>query len=123
MATIKLQKRDVSVSPVSTNRKPDLFSKCLTPTGVSFLLFILIVGTCFLYLSEFNNIASQGVIINDLERSRSELIIQNEVWNMRIARLKSLDVIEQQDVVKSMEFIGPEDLEFVDLDNREEESE
>lgn len=120
MATIKLQKRDVSVDPVLKSRKPDLITRSLNPVTLSVVLFMMIVATCFLYLSEFNNIASQGVIINDLERERSELIIQNEVWNMRIARLKSLDVIEQQDVVRRMEFIGPDDLDFVDLDQRQE---
>ena len=80
-------------------------------------LFSAILLTSFLYLSSFNDLASQGVLINDLERKRSRLIIENEVWNMRIANLKSLDVIEEQDVVRRMESIVPEEIEFVDLRN------
>ncbi|MDP3976248.1 MAG: hypothetical protein Q8P95_05030 [bacterium] len=79
------------------------------------VLVILVSFTSFFYLSEFNQVASQGVIINSLERERAKLIIENEVWNMRIARLKSLDVIEMQDVVQRLPIIDPAEIEFVDL--------
>lgn len=74
-----------------------------------------------MYLDEFNDIATQGVIINSLEIDRSRLIIQNEVWNMRIAQLKSLDVIEQQSVVNRMPTIDPAEIEFINLDQKAKE--
>ena len=81
----------------------------------------LMAFVCFFYLAEFNNIATQGVIINELERKRSRLIIENEVWNMRIAQLKSMDVIQHQDVVKKMPPVSPAELEFIDLDYKKPE--
>ena len=89
--------------------------------NVYFVIFCLIVFNVllgFFYLSEFNAISTQGVIINDLENQRNELIIENEVWNMRIANLKSMDVIQQQSVVKRMVSIDPAEIEYVDLDTR-----
>lgn len=74
-----------------------------------------------MYLSAFNQISSQGVFINQLERARSELIIENEVWNMRIAKLKSMDVIEEQDVVYRMPNVDPAEIEFINLDRMREE--
>ncbi len=88
---------------------------------LSFFLALFIVGTCFMYLSAFNQISSQGVFINQLERARSELIIENEVWNMRIAKLKSMDVIEEQDVVYRMPNVDPAEIEFINLDRMREE--
>jgi hypothetical protein len=118
MATITIQKNTPNLLPQQEvkrgNGKPRKIVLNIY-TIMSFLV-ALIFATCFLYLSEFNNISSQGVFINDLEQERSELIIQNEVWNMRIAQLKSMDVIEHQDVVRRMQTIDPSEIEFINLD-------
>ena len=74
-----------------------------------------IVVFSFLYLRTFNTLSSQGVIINDLERKRVKLILENEVWNMRISRLKSLDVIHEQPVVKSMVSVDPKEVQFISV--------
>lgn len=117
MATPKTIRRDVRSAPLLKKAPESTWMLYLVDfRTLSIILFFFICLTCFLYLSEFNDISSQGVLINRLERERSELMIENEVWNMRIARLKSLDVIEKQDVVRRMEFIRPEEVEFVDLD-------
>ena len=124
MATITLKKRTV---PVQTDQKKRTSKKMKTIVlnvySVMLLLVLIIMGTSFLYLSEFNDIASQGVIISELESERNRLIIENEVWNMRIAQLKSLDVIEQQPVVKRMITINPAEIEFINLEKQASEAE
>lgn len=82
---------------------------------VLIISIITIVVFSLLYLQTFNTLASQGVIINDLERERGKLILENEVWNMRISRLKSLDIIHEQPVVKSMVNVNPKEVEFIQL--------
>jgi len=122
MATITLKKRTV---PVQTDPKKRSSKKVRTLVlnvySIMLMMILLIMGTSFLYLSEFNEIASQGVIIGELESERNRLIIENEVWNMRIAQLKSLDVIEQQPVVRRMITINPAEIEFIDLDRQPQE--
>jgi hypothetical protein len=121
MATITVQKQPIGILPQENKREKNKTKKIILNvyTLLVFLGF-LIFTTCFLYLSEFNLISSQGVFINNLERERSELIIQNEVWNMRIAQLKSMDVIQHQDVVKRMQTIDPSEVEFINLDVKPE---
>lgn len=121
MATITVQKRPIPVLPAENKRERNKSKKIvLNVYSLMISLVFLIFTTCFLYLSEFNKISSQGVVINDLERERSELIIENEVWNMRIAQLKSMDVIEHQDVVRKMPTVDPAEIEFINLDVRED---
>ncbi|GEM_PF-5979481 len=79
------------------------------------VVFTLIVTVSFLYLSSFNEIASQGGIIHNLELKRSELMRESETWNQRITNLKSLDVIEQQDTVKKMPTINPSEIQFIEI--------
>lgn len=65
-----------------------------------------------LYLVEFNKLSTMGIVIDALKNERDEYIIENEVWNMRIANLKSLDVIQGQRVIKNM--INITDVEFIE---------
>ena len=116
MATVTLQKKVLEFPQPPQKRRQKAQQIIFNLYSVMLTLLVGILFLCFLYLSEFNAISSQGVIINDLEQERSELIIENEVWNMRIAQLKSLDVIEHQDVVKRMSTIVPAEIEFIDLD-------
>ena len=64
------------------------------------------------YLVEFNKISTFGIQIDDLKSVRDKSIVENEVWNMRIANLKSLDVIQNQDVINRM--INITDIEFLE---------
>lgn len=121
LATFSISKRAQSLPPDLLKKQNKGVSFQINITRSIAILISLMTLVCFLYLSEFNNIATQGVIINDLERARSRLIIENEVWNMRIAQLKSMDVIEHQDVVKKMPSINPAELEFIDLDRKKGE--
>lgn len=122
MATISPKKRSIDISQKPVKRKKaNIRVFLLNYVTLSVFLISMICFTCFLYLSAFNHISTQGVIINELERSRSELIIENEVWNMRIAQLKSLDVIDQQDVVNRMPTVDPAEIEFIDLDRQNQE--
>ena len=114
MATIAPQHHQVHL-PYQEKKKSKIKLRSFGLPHLMLFLFISICGLSLFYLSEFNHIASQGVVINDLERDRSRLMIENEVWNMRMAKLKSLDVIEHQEVVKKMQSIDPKEIEFVDL--------
>jgi hypothetical protein len=76
------------------------------------VLVFAIVGVSVLYLAEFNNLATQGVIIDELEIKRNRLVIENEVWRMRIAELMSLDVIKNQEVVQAMADV--KDVQYVE---------
>jgi len=122
MATVTIKKRSLDIPGSGKKKKSAVKTFVLNPYTIIFFLVLFIAMTSFLYLSEFNAIATQGVVINDLERDRSTLIIENEVWNMRIAKLKSMDVIDKQAVVKRMPSIDPSEIEFVDLDRMEETS-
>jgi hypothetical protein len=64
------------------------------------------------YLVEFNKISTVGIQIDDLKDVRDDFIVENEVWNMRIANLKSLDVIQSQDVISKM--VNVTDVEFLE---------
>jgi hypothetical protein len=76
------------------------------------MLIILVVIVSMLYLVEFNKISTMGIIIDDLKDVRDDYIIENEVWNMRIANLKSLDVIQNQDVIRRM--VDIDEVEFIE---------
>jgi len=119
MATITHSSQSVDLRTDARRKRFEIQHWILSPPVVIISLGLAIVLTSFFYLSAFNDIASQGVILNDLERDRSQLIIKNEVWNMRIAKLKSLDVIEKQDVIKRMVTIDPAEIEFINLDRLE----
>lgn len=121
MATISPKKRPLEVPQQKKRRPGKVKVFVLNFYTLCTVLILFIAGTCLLYLETFNDIASQGVIINEIEQRRSKLIIENEVWNMRIAKLKSMDVIEQQDVVYRMPIVDPAEIEFIDLDRRAKE--
>ncbi len=121
MATIRLFPDHVqqSSNPSGSEKSPKSRKQVTFQVRMSFLTTLLLISislVCFQYLAAFNEISSQGVVINELQRERARLIIENEVWNMRIAQLKSMDVIERQDVVKRMPSVLPAELEFIDLD-------
>lgn len=115
MATITLKQRTLDVHFEPKRKKSRVTIFVMNYYAIILFLTFTIMLTAFLYLSTFNDLSSQGVIINELEAKRSELIIENEVWNMRIAQLKSLDVIERQQVVKRMPQVDPAEIEFVNL--------
>lgn len=114
MAIIAPQK--IVASPLLDKKRGPQRKFSLHIAHLAAFLILSIVVLSLLYLSQFNELSSQGVLIERLERQRSQQIIENEVWNMRMARLKSLDLIEQQKVVQMMSEITPEELEFISSD-------
>lgn len=88
------------------NRSPLSQRIRLSSTALVVVLIFMICGISILYLIEFNKLSTAGIIIDDLQAKRDKLIIENETWNMRIADLKSLDVIKSQNIVRSMVDIG-----------------
>jgi len=75
------------------------------PRAIVLVTIVLVCVVSLLYLAEFNEIATEGVIIDSLKSQRDRLIIENEVWNMRISDVKSLDVIQSTGKVRGMVFV------------------
>ena len=66
------------------------------------LLFSALVILSILYLAEFSKLATDGVILDELEARRKRVITENEDWKAKITQLRSLDVVENQPTVKQM---------------------
>ena len=114
MATFRVNKQSTTSHQDMLPKREPLEKKSLHFYGILIVSMVVsIAGISFLYLIAFNTISSQGIIIVDLGQERNKLMIENEVWNMRISKLKSLDVIEKQSVVKNMQDISPAEIEFV----------
>lgn len=114
MATFRFPEQPVLFSSEPLPKRTPLERKSMVLIFLSALVLGLgIAALSFLYLLAFNQIASQGIVIIDLERERNKLLLENEVWNMRISKLKSLDVIEKQKVVKQMETVNPAEIQFI----------
>ncbi|MCT4592372.1 MAG: hypothetical protein N4A36_03260 [Candidatus Gracilibacteria bacterium] len=73
--------------------------------GLTAMIFIMVTVICLfalLYLSHSNKVATKGHVLKKLQDERVELIMQNEVLNMKIADLQSLRRLEQDPKIASM---------------------
>ncbi|MFH0820963.1 MAG: hypothetical protein V1908_04265 [Candidatus Peregrinibacteria bacterium] len=67
------------------------------------LVTILLVGMITLvYLVHSNRNATKGYALKNLELERSRLLMENEVWDMEIAKVKSLDTLQNDPKVQRM---------------------
>ena len=110
MATVALQRREDEQSGVPLT-SPSSFGVVFHLHLIVIFLFFGVIGISILYLAAFNQIATQGVIIDQLESKRSDLIVENEVWRMRIAQQSSLDIITHQPIVEKM--VGVTEVQYV----------
>lgn len=73
--------------------------------GLTAMLFVMTTVICLLsllYLSHANRVATKGHILKTLRDERANLITKNEVLDMKIADLQSLETLENDPVIASM---------------------
>ncbi len=73
--------------------------------GVNALVFVIIALVTFIslaYLANSNRNATKGYALKNLEVERSELLTENEVWDMEIARVQALANIQNDPKIKRM---------------------
>ena len=90
-------------NPTATVRKNTLSHK--VEVGVNALVFVIIALIALIslaYLANSNRNATKGYALKNLELKRSQLVTENEVWDMEIARVQSLANIQNDEKVKSM---------------------
>lgn len=99
-------------------RRAPLSRKILLSSTIFIVVLIgMIITISMLYLVEFNKISTMGIQIDELKKVRDNIIVENEVWNMRIASLKSLDVIQTQEIIKKM--VNINEVEFLESEEKE----
>ncbi len=68
-----------------------------------FVIGTLIIGLALLILFHHNMNATKGYRLRSLEHARSDLLLEQEVLNMQIAKSQSLQALESDPQVRSME--------------------
>lgn len=71
-------------------------------TSLLIVTVILIGIISLVYLAHANRNATKGYALKSLELRRSKLLTENEVWDMQIARVKSLSNIQSDPNVLTM---------------------
>ncbi|MDH5597164.1 MAG: hypothetical protein OEY44_03605 [Candidatus Peregrinibacteria bacterium] len=71
-------------------------------TSLTILTFILIAIVSLVFLAHSNSTATKGYALKSLELRRSQLLTENEVWDMQIAQVKSLQALESDPKIRSM---------------------
>lgn len=67
------------------------------------VVIIALVGLISLaYLANANHNATKGYALKTLEIKRSHLLTENEIWNMEIAKVQSLESIQNDPKIRSM---------------------
>ncbi len=90
-------------NPTSRVRKNTLSHK--VEVGVNALVFViisLVVVISLVYLANSNRNATKGYALKNLEVERTQLLTENEVWNMEIARVQALANIQSDPKVRAM---------------------
>lgn len=71
-------------------------------TSLTFFTIILVAIISLVYLAHANRNATKGYALKNLELKRSQLITENEVWDMQIAQVKSLQALENDPKIRTM---------------------
>ena len=90
-------------NPTAKVRKNPLSHK--VEVGINALVFVTIALVAIIslaYLANSNRNATKGYALKNLELQRSQLLTENEVWDMEIARVQALANIQNDPKVKSM---------------------
>jgi hypothetical protein len=90
-------------NPEEKVRKNTLSQK--VEVGVNALVFAIIVLVALIsliYLAYSNRNATKGYALKNLEMERSQLLTENEVWDMEIARVQALSNIQNDPKIRSM---------------------
>ena len=73
--------------------------------GVNALVFVIIALVAFIslaYLANSNRNATKGYALKNFEIERSQLLTENEVWDMEIARVQALASIQNDPKIQRM---------------------
>ncbi len=90
-------------NPTSQVRKNTLSHK--VEVGVNALVSViiaLVVVISLAYLANSNRNATKGYALKNLEIERTQLLTENEVWDMEIARVQALANIQNDPKIRSM---------------------
>lgn len=71
-------------------------------TSMVFFTITLVAIISLVYLAHANRNATKGYALKSLEIERSELLTENEVWDMQIAQVKSLQTLENDPKIRQM---------------------
>lgn len=71
-------------------------------TSLVFVTIILVAIISLVYLAHANRNATKGYALKSLELRRSKLLTENEIWDMQIAQVKSLQGIQSDPNVLTM---------------------
>ena len=74
----------------------------LSVNALVFVIIGLVVIISLAYLANANKNATKGYALKNLEAKRADLLTENEVMDMEIARVQALDNIQNDPKVKSM---------------------
>lgn len=71
-------------------------------TSLVLVIVVLIGMISLVYLAHSNRNATRGYALKTLELRRSKLLMENEVWDMEIAQVKSLETLQNDPKIRSM---------------------
>ena len=71
-------------------------------TSLIAFTIIMVAIISLVFLAHANRNATKGYALKSLELRRSQLLTENEVWDMQIAQVKSLQAIESDPKILSM---------------------
>lgn len=71
-------------------------------TSLAFAIVLLVGIISLVYLAHSNRNATKGYALKTLELQRSKLMMENEVWDMEIAKVKSLETLQGDPKIRSM---------------------
>lgn len=71
-------------------------------TSLTFFTIILVAIISLVYLAHANRNATKGYALKSLELRRSQLLTENEVWDMQIAQVKSLQALQSDPKIQTM---------------------
>ena len=71
-------------------------------TSLVLVTIVLIAIISLVYLAHSNRNATKGYALKNLELRRTNLMTENEVWDMQIAQVKSLEAIQSDPKILSM---------------------
>lgn len=105
---IQTHKSMAAVLTLDYNPSIKLRSKPLShkvEVGINALLFVIITLVTLIslaYLANANRNATKGYALKNLELKRTNLLTENEVWDMEIAKVQALENIQKDPQIQKM---------------------
>ena len=82
-------------------------------SSTNFFLQIAIIAMVFFYIFHSNRIATSWYALKDLQQERENIVLNEEILNLKISRAQSLDSIEWDPYIAQM-VDYPEDVVYID---------